>query len=170
MNFGVFGFLPTLIFIIIIANIIKTVSNQGKTQNRNTRFNSSIESLKNEVMNELNSAMNDKERYKNTTAGRYRSAGSYRSNSGNSFKGSSLKGNTASAYRSSSSVRKTPAGENGSFHKAKHLINEEISDANRIWAIEQAKMNDLNVRFNEEIERQHAENRKLIAQAMRTDR
>lgn len=68
---------------------------------------------------------------------------------------------------SSKESTKTPFDNHGT---SANLINYEESDANRIWRIEQERMFEINRQFNKDIERMHAENRKLMAEAQNINR
>lgn len=117
----------------------------------------SLSDLKNEVVKELNSAdasFNKKSPYKS----------SY-SRSDNSSRGEY---SNRSVQPRPQQYSRLPAQKRNDFNnheQSQSILDLEMSDANRIWAEDHARMMEINQRFNESIARQHAENERLMREA-----
>lgn len=112
----------------------------------------SLSDLKNEVMRELNSANQQLNR--------------------GTVKNKNTKNYTKNQYQSTDNFAQIPGEKRRGFNNhslSRDLINDEMSDSNRIWNEEQAKMYEINKMFNDNIARQHAENEKLMYEASKTE-
>ncbi|GEM_PF-6084599 len=108
----------------------------------------SLSDLKNEVMRELNSA--NQQLNGGTTKNK----------------------NAKNQYKSSEKYAQIPGEKRKGFNNhslSRDLINDEMTDSNKIWMEEQAKMYEINKMFNDNIARQHAENEKLMYEASKID-